>query len=87
MSESGRRDRGLVAVLDGHNDAIKRDDHAQIGTGRATGHVDVPRMREGGVRAAFFAICTSSPGGQPQEPMPRDDGVTSCHSPTRSITP
>jgi membrane dipeptidase len=49
-------------VFDGHNDALTRDDHAGLLTGRPDGHLDLPRMREGGVRGAIFAVFTPSPG-------------------------
>jgi membrane dipeptidase len=61
-------------VFDGHNDALTRDDHAQIVTGRPDGHLDLPRMRAGGVRGAIFAIFIE--GGEPHDrEVPRDDGV------------
>jgi membrane dipeptidase len=65
----------VVAVFDGHNDALTRDDHALLATGRPDGHLDLPRMREGGVRGAIFAVFTSSPGGGREQLVPRDDGV------------
>ncbi|MGA2009405.1 MAG: dipeptidase [Solirubrobacteraceae bacterium] len=52
----------MPAVFDGHNDAITREDHALIATGRTGGHLDLPRMRTGGVRGAIFAIFTPSAG-------------------------
>jgi membrane dipeptidase len=64
----------MVAVFDGHNDAITREDHADIVTGRAEGHLDLPRMRVGGVRGAIFAVFTPSPGDE-EEVVPRTDGV------------
>ena len=64
----------MIAVFDGHNDAITREDHAEIVTGRAEGHLDLPRMRVGGVRGAIFAVFTSSPGDE-EEVVPRTDGV------------
>jgi len=51
----------MTAVFDGHNDALTRPDHAGIATGRPGGHLDLPRMREGGVRGGIFAICVQSP--------------------------
>jgi membrane dipeptidase len=64
----------MVAVFDGHNDALTRDDHALIGSGRSGGHLDVPRMRAGGVRGAIFAVFASSPGSDWTQ-VDRDDGV------------
>jgi len=61
-------------VFDGHNDALTRDDHALIVAGRPAGHLDLPRMREGGVRAAIFAVCAPSADAS-WDPLPRDDGV------------
>jgi membrane dipeptidase len=51
----------MTAVFDGHNDALTRPDNAGIATGRPGGHLDLPRMREGGVRGGIFAICVPSP--------------------------
>jgi membrane dipeptidase len=61
-------------VFDGHNDALTRPDHDLLATGRPEGHLDLPRMREGGVRGAIFAVFTPSEGER-EEPLPRDDGV------------
>jgi membrane dipeptidase len=52
----------MTAVFDGHNDALTRDDHARLGAGREGGHLDLPRMRAGGMRGGIFAVFTSSPG-------------------------
>lgn len=64
----------MLAVFDGHNDALTRDDHAGIATGRPNGHLDLPRMREGGVRGAIFAVFAPSAEDK-WDPVPRDDGV------------
>jgi membrane dipeptidase len=64
----------VIPVLDGHNDAITREDHSALAEGRPDGHLDLPRMRAGGVRAAVFAIFTPS-SNENWEPVPRDDGV------------
>ncbi len=68
----------MIPVFDGHNDALTRDDHALLASGRAEGHLDLPRMRAGGIRGGIFAIFTPSPGedhgisemtwGRPQDP-------------------
>lgn len=52
----------MQPVFDGHNDALTCDDHADIARGRAGGHLDLPRMRAGGVRGGIFSIFTPSPG-------------------------
>jgi membrane dipeptidase len=60
-------------VFDGHNDAITRADHADLATGRAGGHLDLPRMRAGGMRGGIFAVFTASPGKE--QASWRDGGV------------
>jgi membrane dipeptidase len=62
------------AVFDGHNDALTRDDHAGLATGRPEGHLDLPRMHRGGVRGAIFAVFAPSEG-ENWDPVCRDDGV------------
>jgi membrane dipeptidase len=61
-------------VFDGHNDAITRADHDLIAAGRREGHLDLPRMRSGGLRGAIFAVFAPSENER-WEPLPRDDGV------------
>jgi membrane dipeptidase len=63
----------MRAVFDGHNDALTRDDHAGIATGRPEGHLDLPRMRVGGMRGGMFAVCVPSPAWG--DPVDREDGV------------
>jgi membrane dipeptidase len=64
----------MIAVFDGHNDALTRDDHAALVTGRDEGHLDLPRMRRGGLRGAIFAVFTESPDFE-WTLVERDDGV------------
>jgi membrane dipeptidase len=64
----------VPAVFDGHNDALTRADHAFIVAGRHGGHLDLPRMRAGGMRGGIFSIFTPSADGR-KTPVPRDDGV------------
>jgi membrane dipeptidase len=64
----------MAVVFDGHNDALTCADHARIASGRDRGHLDLPRMRAGGVRGGIFAVCAPSPG-EHWEPVRRDDGV------------
>jgi membrane dipeptidase len=64
----------MVAVFDGHNDSITRADHAGIVDGRSEGHLDLPRMRAGGMRGGIFAVFTPSPAVN-WTPVGRADGV------------
>lgn len=63
-------------IFDGHNDALTRDDHALIVDGRPGGHLDLPRMREAGLRGAIFAVFTPSEDDDHDVLVPRSDGVT-----------
>ncbi len=64
----------MQPVFDGHNDALTREDHDGIVTGRPDGHLDLPRMHAGGLRGAIFAVFSG--GGRLRErTVPRDDGV------------
>jgi membrane dipeptidase len=65
----------MISVFDGHNDTITRDDHAGFVTGRPGGHLDLPRMRAGGVRGAIFAVFTESPGDDDHAVVTRPDGT------------
>jgi membrane dipeptidase len=52
----------VLAVFDGHNDALTRQDHAGLEDRRPGGHLDLPRMRAGGMQGGIFAIFTPPPG-------------------------
>ena len=52
-----------IPVLDGHNDALTAEWRDQLTVRRTTGHLDLPRMHDAGVRAAFFAVWTASQAG------------------------
>ena len=54
----------MVAVFDGHNDAITREDAADFATGRPGGHLDLPRARAGGFAGGIFALFTPTPGAE-----------------------
>ncbi len=55
-------------VFDGHNDALTREDHDRLVEGRESGHLDLPRMRAGGMRGGIFAVFTpSADDGEPLE--------------------
>jgi membrane dipeptidase len=64
----------MTAVFDGHNDALTREDHALLASGREDGHLDLPRMRAGGLRGAIFAVFTESTEFD-WTLVQRDDGV------------
>jgi membrane dipeptidase len=64
----------LQPVFDGHNDALTREDHEGIATGRTGGHLDLPRMRAGGLRGGIFAVFTPS-ARMRKRPLRRRDGV------------
>jgi membrane dipeptidase len=63
-----------VPIFDGHNDTLTREDHSDFVRGRSGGHLDLPRMRVGGMRAGIFAVFTPSAGAR-EEPLARADGV------------
>jgi membrane dipeptidase len=65
----------VLPVLDGHNDALTRADHELIVEGRPEGHLDLPRMRAGGVRGAIFAVFSEQDESDDHTLVPRDDGV------------
>ncbi|MFZ0042659.1 MAG: dipeptidase [Solirubrobacteraceae bacterium] len=64
----------MRAIFDGHNDALTADGHELLATGKPEGHLDLPRMREGGVRGGIFAVFSES-AGEDFVLVPRDDGV------------
>jgi membrane dipeptidase len=51
-----------IPIFDGHNDALTAPTHATLADGGGDGHLDLPRMRDGGVRGAIFAVFTESEG-------------------------
>jgi membrane dipeptidase len=68
----------VIPVFDGHNDALTGEDGAELGARRAGGHLDLPRMREGGMRGGIFAVFTPTPGeaaGIDLSGEEEDDGV------------
>jgi membrane dipeptidase len=52
----------VIPIFDGHNDALTRGDGEDLARRSERGHLDLPRMREGGMRGGIFAIFTPSPG-------------------------
>jgi membrane dipeptidase len=70
----GSKTSPTVPIFDGHNDALTSDHGQKLLNGNGSGHLDLPRMRTGGMRGGIFAVFAESdaPGRQP---VPRDDGV------------
>jgi membrane dipeptidase len=69
----------VIPVVDGHNDALLRAWRSgeSLRERSDAGHLDLPRMREGGIAAGFFAICVPEDdyGGDPREDVvATDDG-------------
>ncbi|MGO9754222.1 MAG: dipeptidase [Solirubrobacteraceae bacterium] len=65
----------MQPIFDGHNDTLTARGHAQLAGGRPNGHLDLPRMRAGGMRGGIFAVFTPS-SRERKQPLPRTDGVT-----------
>jgi membrane dipeptidase len=67
-------DNAAIPVFDGHNDALTAANHESLTGGGGDGHLDLPRMRAGGVRGGIFAVFTES--DEPHvDPELRGDGV------------
>ena len=64
----------MPPVFDGHNDALTTEGYTSLARRHNEGHLDLPRMKEGGVQGAIFAVFTESPGGD-WNPVLRDDDV------------
>src|SRR5579884_2508121 len=58
ISEQARRLHFSSIVVDTHDDTTQRffTKDFDLGKRNATGHIDIPRMREGGLNAIFFSI-------------------------------
>lgn len=65
----------MIPVFDGHNDALTTPDHANLAGGRSGGHLDLPRMRAGGMRGGIFAVFSESGPDDHFHPVQRDDDV------------
>jgi membrane dipeptidase len=57
----------VIPIFDGHNDALTREDRGDLAQRSSRGHLDLPRMLEGGMRGGIFAIFTPSPGEQSRQ--------------------
>jgi membrane dipeptidase len=62
--------RAGIPVIDGHNDALLRSWRSGVSlrVRDDEGHLDLPRMREGGIAAGFFAIFVPSRDDEPADP-------------------
>jgi membrane dipeptidase len=69
----------MISVFDGHNDALTREDHDRLVSGRDGGHLDLPRMRIGGMRGGIFAVFASSAAFD-WTLVEREDGVREYRS-------
>jgi membrane dipeptidase len=69
------RSAAMIPVFDGHNDALTKPDHAELASGRTGGHLDLPRMRAGGMRGGIFAVFASSEPDEHFRALERDDDV------------
>ena len=65
----------MIPVFDGHNDALTREDAADFVSGRAGGHLDLPRARAGGLAGGIFALFTPTPGDDERFDALPDDVV------------
>ena len=63
----------MVPVFDGHNDALTADDSGLLALGRG-GHLDLVRMRAGGMRGGIFSVFTPS-SRERKRPVARGDEV------------
>jgi membrane dipeptidase len=63
----------VIPIIDGHNDALFRAWRrgGSLRDRNGDGHVDLPRMREGGVAAGFFAIYVPATDEEPPDPRER----------------
>jgi membrane dipeptidase len=57
----------MIPVFDGHNDAITREGEPDLSRRLPDGHLDLPRMRDGGMRGGVFAVFSPSPGEASQQ--------------------
>jgi membrane dipeptidase len=70
----------VTAVFDGHNDALTCDDHHLLVGGRAGGHLDLPRMRAGGIRGGIFSVFVASAAGGHERPEPVEHSLAAARA-------
>ncbi|MFZ0217233.1 MAG: dipeptidase [Candidatus Dormiibacterota bacterium] len=77
-------ENGLLPIFDGHNDVVQEYYGSRHGSRRSffergtSGHLDLPRMREGGFVGGFFAVWT------PDDPAGRRPNLRSLDEPETS---
>jgi membrane dipeptidase len=49
-----------IPIFDGHNDSLTAPNQLLLATGGGDGHIDLPRMREAGMRGGIFAVFVES---------------------------
>ncbi len=49
-----------IPIFDGHNDALTAANQELLATGGGDGHLDLPRMRQAGMRGGIFAVFVES---------------------------
>jgi membrane dipeptidase len=70
----------VIPIIDGHNDALLRvwRSGGSLLERSDDGHLDLPRMREGGIAAGFFAVFVPARDDEPADPrsavVQTDDG-------------
>jgi membrane dipeptidase len=64
----------VIPIFDGHNDALTRGEGGDLARRSSHGHLDLPRMHEGGMRGGIFAIFTPSDGESPGQISFGSDG-------------
>jgi membrane dipeptidase len=72
----------VIAVFDGHNDTLTRDDAADFAAGRAGGHLDLPRARAGGFAGGIFALFIDTPGYEEAVRERPDGGYDTDYAPS-----
>jgi membrane dipeptidase len=63
-----------LPVFDGHNDSLTKKGFERLAEGKGDGHLDLPRMRAGGLRGGIFSVFTESLN-EHRRPVERADGV------------
>ena len=58
VSDQAKKLQSSSIVIDSHDDTTQRffSSDFDLGKRNPTGHIDIPRMREGGLNAIFFSI-------------------------------